>query len=89
MPEIRKLSPEEIESLKPKPEGSIYKQILEEYQRSLQGFQPGDWGEMKEEEGITRLSTMNRLRRAARSLGWKIHFKRTRGNLIRFEIIAG
>ncbi len=88
MPEFKKLSEEEVESIKARrgrKGPSKREQIRKQYREYLSQFSPGDWVEVRLKEGEKRLTVRNRLKRAAEEMGYELRFMRTRG-AIRFEI---
>ena len=85
MPQVRKLAPEEIQVTQDKGKGT--RKITEElYDSILSDYEVGEYGEAVLDEGENRLTVRNRMKAAAgrRSLG--INFRRTSGDLIRFQI---
>jgi hypothetical protein len=87
MPQVRKLSPAEVETLVYKPKGQR-KQIEEQYDAILGEYTVGDYGEANLESDEKRLTVRNRLRAAAERRGLRIEFRRTSGDLLRFQIVA-
>ena len=86
MPQVRKLSAEEVQAIQNKGKGQR-KIVEEQYDAILSDYNIGDFGEADLEEGDNRLTVRNRLKAAAgrRSLG--VEFRRTTGELLRFQII--
>jgi hypothetical protein len=87
MPQVRKLSPAEVETLVYKPKGQR-KQIEEQYDAILGEYETGEYGEALLEPEENRLTVRNRLRAAAGRRDLGIEFRRTTGDLLRFQIIA-
>jgi hypothetical protein len=88
MPQVRKLSPEEVYALENKGKGQ--RKITEElYDTILADYAVGDYGEAVLEENDNRLTVRNRLKAAAKRRGVSIDFRRTSGDLIRFQVVAG
>ncbi len=86
MPKLTKLNSEEIEAMKKKKSGlSERAKIRQEYVDYLNTFQPGDWVSVELDDGDKRQTVRNRLKTAAKELGYHLNFMRTRNNLI-FEI---
>jgi hypothetical protein len=87
MPTVRKLAPEEVRTLENKGKGQR-KLIEEEYDSYLADYGVGDYAvaELGEEEN--RLTVRNRFKAAATRRGLSLHFHRTTGNLIRFQILG-
>ena len=86
MPQVRKLAPEEVQTIENKGKGT--RKLTEElYDSILSDYEVGDYGEAVLDEGENRLTVRNRLKAAAgrRSVG--VEFRRTNGDLIRFRII--
>jgi hypothetical protein len=87
VPQIRKLSPAEVETLQYKPKGQR-KIILEQYDAILSDYAVGEYGEALLEPEEKRLTVRNRLAAAAKRRGLGITFRRTSGELLRFQITA-
>lgn len=86
MPTLNKMNSDEIEALKKKKSGlSERAKTRQEYIEKLNKFQPGDWISVDLNEGDKRQTVRNRLKTAAKELGYHLNFMRTRNNLI-FEI---
>ena len=86
MPQIRKLTPAEIQTLEYKPIGQR-KLIEEQYDTILSDYAAGEYGEAALEPDENRISVRNRLRAAAVRRGLGIDFRRTNGDFIRFQIV--
>lgn len=86
MPQMRKLAAEEVQALENKGKGQR-KLIEEQYDAILGEYAIGDYGEAMLDPGENRLTVRNRLRAAAGRRQFGIHFKRTSGDLVRFQII--
>jgi hypothetical protein len=87
MPQVRKLGPEEVQVLKNKGKGQR-KLVEEQYDAILSEYDVGDYGEAVLEYNEKRLTVRNRLRAAAERRNLGIEFKRTTGDLLRFQIQA-
>ena len=86
MPQVRKLAPEEIQEIQNKGKGQ--RKITEElYDTILSDYEVGEYGEAVLDEGENRLTVRNRMKAAAGRRGLGINFRRTQGDLIRFQII--
>ena len=90
MVKIRKLTEEEIEKLT-RPKGarqgpSQRELIRQQYRQYLEGLKPGDWAAVELEEGEKKLTVRNRLKRAAKELGYELEFKRSRGPVVYFQV---
>jgi hypothetical protein len=86
MPQMRKLTPAEVQTLEYKPTGQR-KLIEEQYDAILSDYAVGEHGEAALEPDENRLTVRNRLRAAAVRRGLGIGFRRTNGDLIRFQIV--
>jgi hypothetical protein len=86
MPNFRKLEPEEVKAYQDKGKGT--RKITEElYDSILADYEVGDYGEATLDEGDNRLTVRNRLKAAASRRGIGINFRRTNGDLLRFQIV--
>src|SRR5436190_12885918 len=83
MPTVRKLLPEEVQTIEHKGKG-VRKLAEEQYDRFLSDYAAGDYGEAELGEDEKRLTVRNRLKAAAGRRGLSIQFNRTTGNVIRF-----
>jgi hypothetical protein len=88
MPVVRKLPPEEVQTLEYKPKGQR-KLVEEQYDSFLADYDVGDYGEAELDEDENRLTVRNRFKAAAERRGLTIDFKRTTGNVLRFKIVSG
>jgi hypothetical protein len=86
MPQVRKLTPAEVQTLEYKPTGQR-KLVEEQYDAILSDYGAGEYGEAVLEPDENRLTVRNRLRAAAGRRGLGIAFRRTSGDLIRFQIV--
>lgn len=86
MPKVRKLTKEEIFLLENKGKGTRTR-IAAEYDRFLEDYEIGDYGEVELEPDDKRATVRNRLRAAAKRRGFDILFFRTRGSIIPFKIV--
>jgi hypothetical protein len=87
MPNFRKLEPEEVQAYQDKGKGQR-KLIEEEYDAILGEYAIGDYGEGMLDNGEKRLTVRNRLKAAAGRRDVDILFRRTNGDILRFQIIA-
>ena len=86
MPNFRKLEPEEVKAYQDKGKGT--RKITEElYDSILADFGVGEYGEAMLEPEDNRLTVRNRLKAAATRRGIDINFRRTNGDLLRFQVI--
>jgi hypothetical protein len=86
MPQIRKLTPAEVQTLEYKPTGQR-KLIEKQYDAILSDYAAGEYGEAALEPDEKRLTVRNRLRSAAVRRGLDINFRRTNGDFIRFQVV--
>lgn len=87
MPSVRKLTNQEVDQIKNKGKGQR-KLVEETYDAILGEYESGNYGEATLEPGENRLTVRNRLKAAAGRHGFDIDFKRTGGDLIRFQIVT-
>jgi hypothetical protein len=87
MPTLRKLTPEEVETLEGRAKGPR-KLIEEQYDRLAVEFDAGDYVEVELEPDEKRLSVRNRLIAAAKRRGLTLDFLRTTGDVLRFRVHA-
>jgi hypothetical protein len=88
MPSVRKLTAEEVQALQNKGKGQR-KLVEEQYDAILGEYSAGDYGEAVLEPDENRLTVRNRLKAAARRRGLSIDFRRTRDDLLRFQVVTG
>jgi hypothetical protein len=88
VPNVRKLTPEEVQALENKGKGQR-KLVEEQYDAILGEYSPEDYGEAVLEPDENRLTIRNRLRAAAKRRGLSIDFRRTKGDLLRFQVVVG
>jgi hypothetical protein len=86
MPQVRKLAPEEVQTLQNKGKGQR-KLTEEQYDAFLSDYKVGEYGEAALDEGENRLTVRNRLKAAATRCSVGIEFRRTTGDLLRFQIV--
>jgi hypothetical protein len=85
MPIVRKLDPQEVQTLERKGKGQR-KLIEEQYDAFLADYQAGEYGEAELEEDENRLTVRNRFKAAAARRGINLTFQRTTGNTLRFKV---
>ena len=85
MPQVRKLAPDEVQTLQNKGKGQR-KLVEEQYDAILSDYEAGDYGEALLEPEDNRLTVRNRLKAAAGRRRIGIDFRRTSGDLLRFKI---
>jgi hypothetical protein len=87
MPNFRKLEPEEVQQIENKGKG-LRKLIEEQYDAILAEYSIGDYGEATLEIDENRLTVRNRMKAAARRRNLAINFRRTKEDILRFQIVA-
>ena len=87
MPTVRKLSPEEIQTLERKGKGTR-RLVEEQYDAYLREYMPGEYGEAIPDENEQKATVRNRLKAAAARQGLTLIFQRTRDNRLRFKVDA-
>jgi hypothetical protein len=87
MPNFRKLPPEEVQAIENKGKGQR-KLIEEQYDAILAEYSIGDYGEATLEPDENRLTVRNRMKAAARRRNLAIDFRRTKEDILRFQIVA-
>jgi hypothetical protein len=86
VPKLTKMSSDEVEGLKKKKSGQNERQrTRQQYIAYLKNFNPGDWVSVELEESEKRQTIKNRLKNAAKDVGYNLNFMRTRNGL-KFEI---
>jgi len=86
MPHVRKLDPSEIQAIQNKGVGT--RKLTEElYDSILADYEVGEYGEAILDEGENRLTVGNRMKAAATRRGISISFRRTQGDLLRFQVV--
>ena len=86
MPNFRKLEPEEVQAIQNKGKG-LRKLIEEQYDAILAEYSIGDYGEATLEPDENRLTVRNRMKAAARRRNLAIDFRRTKEDILRFQIV--
>lgn len=87
MPTVRKLSADEVRHIEGKIKGQR-KLVEEEYDAILREYTVGDYGEAELGTDEKRITVRNRLRAAAHRRGLGLDFRRTRGDSLRFKVVA-
>ena len=87
MPYFRKLEPEEVQKIENKGKG-LRKLIEEQYDAILAEYSIGDYGEATLDLDENRLTVRNRMKAAARRRNLAINFRRTKEDILRFQIVA-
>jgi hypothetical protein len=83
MPQFRRLSAEEVAQMRARRRGSV---DLAEYSSFVRGLAVGEGGEVTLSDGEQKRTVKRRLTRAARQTSRDVRYRRSEGNLIRFEI---
>jgi hypothetical protein len=86
MPTVRKLEPAEVQEIQNKGKGER-RLTAELYDSILADYEVGEYGEAVLDEGENRLTVRNRMKAAATRRGLGVNFRRTQGDLLRFQII--
>lgn len=86
MPNVRKLSADEVRNIEKKGKGQR-KLIEEEYDAILRDYDVGEYGEALLSPDEKRITIRNRLKAAAERRGLALEFKRTKGDLLRFKVV--
>ena len=86
MPTVRKLLPEEVQTIEHKGKG-VRKLTEEQYDGFLAEYEVDDYGEAELDEDEKRLTVRNRLKAAATRRGLHLQFNRTTGNVVRFKVV--
>ena len=86
MPQVRKLNPEEVKAYQDKGKGTR-KLVEEQYDAIFADYEVGEFGEAVLDEGENRLTVRNRMKAAATRRGMGIEFRRTSGDLLRFQMV--
>src|SRR5215470_15704344 len=87
MPQLRKLAPEEVQAIENKGKGAR-KLVEEQYDAFLSDYEVGDYGEAELDQDEKRLTVRNRLKAAATRRAIGIAFRRTQGDIIRFQMVT-
>jgi len=83
MPTFRRLSAEEVAEMRARRRGSV---DLTEYSNFIRGLDLGEGGEVSLADAEQKRTVKRRLTRAARQMNKDVRYRRSEGNLIRFEI---
>jgi hypothetical protein len=86
MPQVRKLTADEVQALQNKGKGT--RKLTEElYNSILSEYNVGEYAEATLDEEDNRLTVRNRLKAAAGRRNLGVEFRRTTGDLLRFQIV--
>ncbi|MBI4213507.1 MAG: hypothetical protein HY534_04290 [Chloroflexi bacterium] len=86
MPKFRRLSPDEIAAMRSYRRGTV---DLTEYSVFLRDLGVGEGGEVVLDANEIKRTVKRRLTRAAHLLGKDVRYRRTEGNVVRFEVRPG
>jgi hypothetical protein len=88
MPVVRKLAPEEVQTIESKGKGP--RKLTEaQYDQYLADYEVGEYGEAELEPDEKRLTVRNRFKAAATRRGLALDFMRTRDPVLRFKVVSG
>ena len=85
MPNVRKLTAQEVETLEHTGKGQR-KLVEEQYDGFLASYAPGEYGEAVLADNEKRLTVRNRFKAAAARRGIALLFQRTQGTTLRFKV---
>jgi hypothetical protein len=85
MPQFRRLSADEVAAMRARRRGSV---DLTEYSEFLRALDIGEGGEVVLADAEQKRTVKRRLTRAARQLNKDVRYRRSEGNVIRFEVRA-
>ena len=83
MPTFRRLNAEEVAAMRARRRGSV---DLTEYSDFVRGLQVGEGGEVVLSDSEQKRTVKRRLTRAARQMSKDVRYRRSEGNVIRFEV---
>ena len=83
MPTFRRLNVEEVAAMRARRRGSV---DLTEYSEFVRGLQVGEGGEITLGTSEQKRTVKRRLTRAARQMDKDVRYRRSEGNIIRFEV---
>jgi hypothetical protein len=83
MPTFRRLSAEEIAALRV-PRGRVID--LSEYRQFLEGLAPGEGGELALGPEEQKRTVKRRLTTVAKQMNKTVHYRRSEGDVLRFEV---
>jgi len=83
MPTFRRLNADEVAAMRARRRGSV---DLTEYTEFLRGLEAGEGGEVVLGENEQKRTVKRRLTRAARQMSRDVRYRRSEGNVIRFEV---
>ena len=83
MPSFRRLTSDEVAAMRARRRGSV---DLSEYSEFIRGLDLGEGGEVTLTDADQKRTVKRRLTRAARQLNKDVRYRRSEGNVIRFEV---
>ena len=86
MPTFRRLSADEIAAMRSRRRGTV---DLTEYSEFVRALNVGEGGEVVLGDSDQKRTVKRRLTRAARQMNKDVRYRRSEGNIIRFEIRVG
>ena len=83
MPSFRRLNSDEVAAMRARRRGSV---DLTEYSEFIRALQVGEGGEVTLGQNEQKRTVKRRLTRAARQMDKDVRYRRSEGNMIRFEV---
>jgi hypothetical protein len=83
MPTFRRLNADEVAAMRARRRGSV---DLTEYTEFIRALDAGEGGEVVLGDSEQKRTVKRRLTRAARQLSKDVRYRRSEGNVIRFEV---
>ena len=83
MPQFRRLNADEVAAMRARRRGSV---DLTEYSDFIRGLDVGEGGEVVLGDAEQKRTVKRRLTRAARQMNKDVRYRRSEGNVIRFEV---
>lgn len=83
MPNFRKLNADEVAAMRARRRGSV---DLTEYSDFVRNLDVGEGGELTLSDSEQKRTVKRRLTRAARQMNRDVRYRRSEGNVIRFEV---
>jgi len=83
MPQFRRLNADEVAAMRARRRGSV---DLTEYSDFIRGLDIGEGGEVVLGDAEQKRTVKRRLTRAARQMNKDVRYRRSEGNVIRFEV---
>jgi hypothetical protein len=82
---FRRLNADEVAAMRARRRGSV---DLSEYSEFIRGLDQGEGGEVTLSDADQKRTVKRRLTRAARQMNKDVRYRRSEGNVIRFEVRA-